>query len=141
MRTPDAVSRYASRVYAACAVIAAAALASGPLWAWGRPDRMLGFLLGAAASVARFAWSVRLARRFACLSTDTAPARPSAYAAARLAGLLAPAAALAVAGLWDGADLAAACAGVFVASAGSVAAAVVETRSASREEVAGPPSS
>jgi len=108
------------------ALVAVAAV-TGPLWAWGRPDRVWGFALGAAASLARFAWSVHLAR-----GMGESGARR--YAGERLMGLALLGAALAGAGAVDGIDLAAAAVGVFLATAAAVIAAVIETRPAARTQ-------
>ena len=121
----DAISRFAARVRLTCAGLGAAVVVTSPLWAWGRPDRALGFLLGAAASVMRLAWTLRLARG---LAESTA----SRYAAARLASLLPLAAALLAAGVLDGIDLPAAGAGVFFATAATILASAFEVRAAAR---------
>ncbi|MHC4251695.1 MAG: ATP synthase subunit I [Planctomycetota bacterium] len=118
---PDPVGRFARKVLVVSGLIVAVAAVASPLWAWGRPDRAWGFALGAAASLARFAWSVRLARRLG-------EAGPRQYAGERMMGLALLGAALAVAGAVDGVDLAAAAAGVFLATAATVAAALLETR-------------
>jgi hypothetical protein len=120
-RPPDVVGRFARKVLVVSGLIVAGAVVAGPLWAWGRPDRAWGFALGAAASLARFAWSVRLARRLG-------EAGPRQYAGERMMGLALLGVALAVAGAVDGVDLAAAAAGVFLATAATVVAAVLETR-------------
>jgi len=117
----DVVGRFARRVYVVSGALAVGAAVAGPLWAWGRPDRVWGFALGAAASLARFAWSVHLAR-----GLGESGARR--YAGERLMGLAFLGAALGVAGAVDGIDLAAAAAGVFLATAATVAAALLETR-------------
>ena len=101
------------------ALLAGAALTS-PFWAWGRPDRAWGFALGAAASLVRFAWSVRLARRLG-------EGGPRQYAAMRVTSLAVLGAALAVAGAVEGVDLAAAAVGIFVATVATVIAALLET--------------
>jgi hypothetical protein len=117
----DAVSRFTRRALLASAALVAAAAASGPIWAWGRPDRMGGFALGAAASLVRFAWSVYLAR-------GVERSRPSRYASSRAAGLAPLAAALVVAGMSDRVDLASAAVGVFLATAAALIAAAFELR-------------
>ena len=117
----DVVGRFARRVYVVAGALVAVAAVSGPLWAWGRPDRVWGFALGAAASLARFAWSVHLAR-----GMGESGARR--YAGERLMGLALLGAALAGAGAVDGIDLAATAVGVFLATAATVAAALLETR-------------
>ncbi len=122
---PGAVSRFSMKVLVASGGLVAAGAATSPLWVWGRPDRAWGFLIGAAASVARFAWSVHLARRLG----RTGPRR---YAVLRTTGLAPLAAALVLAGTVDGIDLAATAVGVFVATVASVIAAVLETRRAAR---------
>ena len=123
----DAVSRFTKRVLLASAALLAAAAASGPIWAWGRPDRIWGFALGAAASLVRFAWSVYLARRLV-------GSRPSRYATSRAAGLAPLAAALVIAGMSERVDLASAAAGVFLATAAALIAAAFELRRSSVEE-------
>jgi len=119
--TADALRRFARKVVLCCAGLGLAAAAASPLWAWGRPDRVWGFVAGAAASLVRLAWSLRLAREFG----DAGPAR---YATMRLAGMLPLAATLAAAGLVDGIDLAATAVGVFFATAGLLAASLLEAR-------------
>ena len=115
------VRRFRTRVLTSYGAFAALGLASAPLWAWGRPDRALGFAVGLAAGLVRFAWSVRLARRL----VGTTPSR---YATARAATLAPLIAALALAGAADGIDLGSAAAGVLAGTAAVVAAAVVEGR-------------
>jgi len=117
----DVVRRFARKAFAVSGAIIAVAAVTSPFWAWGRPDRACGFALGAGASLLKFAWSVRLARRLG----ETGP---RAYAAERLLGLALLGAVLIVAGAVDGIDLPAAAAGVFLATAASIAAAVLETR-------------
>jgi len=117
----DVVGRFARRVYVVSGALAAVAAVTGPLWAWGRPDRAWGFALGAAASLARFAWSVNLAR-----GLGGSGARR--YAGERLMALALLGAALAGAGAVDGIDLAATAVGVFLATVATVAAALLETR-------------
>jgi len=117
----DVVGRFARRVYIVSGALVAGAAVSGPLWAWGRPDRAWGFALGAAASLARFAWSVHLAR-----GVGESGARR--YAGERLMGLALLGAALGLAGVVQGVDMAAAAAGVFLATVATVAAALLETR-------------
>ncbi len=117
----DPVKRFARKVFVVSGVLVAVAAVAGPFWALGRPDRIWGFALGAAASLAKFAWSVRLARK-------AAEAGPRRYAGERVMGLALLGAALVVAGKVDGIDLPAAAAGVFLATAASVIAALLETR-------------
>jgi hypothetical protein len=120
------VSRLAARIGAASLILALAALGSAPFWAWGRPDRVAGLVVGAAASLARLAWAFHLARGLgdgADLAAGAAGGTARRYAAARLAGLIPLAGALALAGLVEGIDLGAACVGVFFATAASVLAA------------------
>jgi peptidoglycan/LPS O-acetylase OafA/YrhL len=123
----DAVSQYTRKVLAVSGLIAAAAAAAGPLWAWGRPDRIWGFALGVAASLLRFAWSAHLARRLERM-------RPSRYAAARTAGFGVLAAALALAAADGRIDLAATSVGVLVATAAAIAAGFWMTRPAARAD-------
>ncbi len=123
----DAVSRFAKTVLVASAALVAAAAASGPIWAWGRPDRIWGFALGAAAGLVRFAWSVYLARRLV-------GSRPSRYAVSRTAGLAPLAAALVIAGMSERVDLASAAVGVFLATAATLIAAAFELRRSPVEE-------
>ncbi len=118
---PDAVSRFARKVFVVSGALVAGAAAAGPLWAWGRPDRAWGFALGAVASLAKFAWSVRLVRRLGESSTRW-------HAVERVGGLAFLGVALAAAGVVDGIDLAATAVGVFLATAATVTAAVLETR-------------
>jgi hypothetical protein len=120
----SAVDLYLGRAARAAAVLAAAALAASPLWAAERPDRIAGFVVGAGASALRLIWGFHLARTF----DGRSPAR---YAAARAAGLVPLAAALFVAGLADGVDLASAAVGVVLGTVASIAAAVTETRGTS----------
>ena len=119
----DVVGRFARKVFIVSGVLVAGAAVASPLWAWGRPDRIWGFALGAAASLVKFAWSVRLARRLD-------DAGPRGYAAQRLIGLALLGAALVVAGAIDSIDLPAAAVGVFLSTVASVAAALLETRAA-----------
>ena len=121
----DAVRRFTRGVLLASGALVAVAAATGPLWAWARPDRAWGFALGAAASLVRFAWSVHLARGLAWSGR-------SRYAASRTAGLVPLAAALAVAGTSDRIDLAATAVGVFLATVSSVIAGLLVTREAAR---------
>lgn len=124
----DAVKRFAKKVVVASAVLAVVAAATSPLWAWGRPDRAWGFMIGAAASMIRFAWSVHLA-------CGLAWSRPSRYAVSRTAGLAPLAAALVVAGMSDRVDLAATAAGVFLATAAALMASAFELRGQRAEEL------
>lgn len=117
----DAVRRFTRRVLLASGALVAVAAATGPLWAWARPDRAWGFALGAAASMVRFAWSVHLARGLAWSGR-------SRYAASRTAGLVPLAAALAVAGTVERVDLAATAVGVFLATAAALIASAFELR-------------
>lgn len=121
----SAVRSLTVRVFVVSGALLAAAGAASPLWAWGRPDRAWGFLLGAAASLVRFAWSVHLAQRLG-------EAGPRRHAAERTMSLAILAAALVTAGAVDGIDLAAAAVGVFLATAATVVAALLETRPAAR---------
>lgn len=120
---PDAVSRFARKVFVVSGVLVACAAAAGPLWAWGRPDRAWGFALGAVAGLAKFAWSVRLVRRLGESSARW-------QAAERVGGLAFLGVALVVGAVVDGVDLASTAVGVFLATVATIVAAVLETRGA-----------
>ena len=123
----DAVSQFERRVWWSLAVLLFLAAASWPAWGIRRPDRVWGLALGIAASVARLLWTFLLARRFETMTRTR-------YAAGRLLGLVALAAALAVAGSVKGIDLYAAAFGVLFATGASIAAAVLELRAVERQD-------
>ena len=129
VRTPDPVGRLVRRVagcYAAAAVLAAASV---PLWAWGRPDRAMGLLVGMLVVGVRFAITVRAAR-------GAEWSGPRRYALARAASLAVVAGGLIAAGLAPALDLHAAVAGVLLGTAAQVSAALLEARRLGREEAA-----